>query len=393
MLPRFSRVFQFNCRWLRWRMRQPEGHVRPVVDETIAKIMACGTSLMGGMRWCCPEEGCGHEKTVAFTCKSRSCPHCGVKACTLWIQAMLARLPDTPFQHITFTMPREFWLIVKHNRWLLSEMSRAAADVILEVCRQAGITPGIFTAIHTWGRDLQWHPHIHLSTTAGGITEADSWRNHHFAYVQLEPMWRYRIITLLRENFWRLDMPETLAAEGRSRSSWSRFLDVHYRRKWNVHVSEILDNATHVAMYMGWYLKKSPVSLNRLEHYAGSDDITLRYKSHRTKQQEALTMDSDEFFERFQHHVPDKYTNHLRYYGFLSPSKRDLLEKVYALTQTAAKEAKRVTWRAMYRKLLKVDPLKCLLCGAEMRFAGMKRGLRLAELMVCRERLARMEPC
>ncbi|EMW12890.1 transposase family protein [Escherichia coli 2850400] len=22
-----------------------------------------------------------------------------------------------------------------------------------------------FTVIHTWGRDQQWHPHIHLSTT------------------------------------------------------------------------------------------------------------------------------------------------------------------------------------------------------------------------------------
>ncbi|EMX96380.1 transposase family protein [Escherichia coli 2720900] len=49
-------------------------------------------------------------------------------------------------------------------------MSRIAADVILEICRQADVEPGIFTVIHTWGRDQQWHPHIHLSTTAGGVT-------------------------------------------------------------------------------------------------------------------------------------------------------------------------------------------------------------------------------
>ncbi|ENC62051.1 transposase family protein, partial [Escherichia coli P0299917.6] len=54
-----------------------------------------------------------------------------------------------------------------HNRWLLAEMSRIAADVILEICHQADVEPGIFTVIHTWGRDQQWHPHIHLSTTAG----------------------------------------------------------------------------------------------------------------------------------------------------------------------------------------------------------------------------------
>ncbi|EMX81037.1 putative transposase [Escherichia coli 2719100] len=32
-----------------------------------------------------------------------------------------------------------------HNRWLLAEMSRIAADVILEICHQADVEPGIFT--------------------------------------------------------------------------------------------------------------------------------------------------------------------------------------------------------------------------------------------------------
>ncbi|EFH7320736.1 TPA: transposase, partial [Escherichia coli] len=34
------------------------------------------------------------------------------------------------------------------------------ADVILEICHQTDVEPGIFTVIHTWGRDQQWHPHI-----------------------------------------------------------------------------------------------------------------------------------------------------------------------------------------------------------------------------------------
>lgn len=52
----------------------------------------------------------------------------------------------------------------------MTEMSRVATDVILEIYRQADVELGIFTVIHTWGRDQQWHPHIHLSTTAGGVT-------------------------------------------------------------------------------------------------------------------------------------------------------------------------------------------------------------------------------
>ncbi|WP_187153141.1 transposase [Candidatus Arsenophonus triatominarum] len=31
-------------------------------------------------------------------------------------------------------------------------------------------------------------------------------------------------------------------------------------------------------LYLGFYLKKPPVSLSRLKHYSGEDNITLRYK-------------------------------------------------------------------------------------------------------------------
>ncbi|WP_162505208.1 hypothetical protein [Candidatus Arsenophonus triatominarum] len=50
-------------------------------------------------------------------------------------------------------MPCEYWPIIRANRWLLGEMNRLAADVILTICRDLNITPGVFTAIHTWGRD------------------------------------------------------------------------------------------------------------------------------------------------------------------------------------------------------------------------------------------------
>ncbi len=61
----------------------------------------------------------------------------------------------------------------------------------------------------------------------------------------------------------------------------------------------VMDNATHVAVYFGSYLKKPPVPMSRQEHYAGQDEIGLRYNSHRTKREEYLLMSGDEFMERF----------------------------------------------------------------------------------------------
>ena len=83
----------------------------------------------------------------------------------------------------------------------------------------------------------------------------------------------------------------------------------------------------------------------------------------------------------------------VRYYGFLSPSKRAVLNEVYALTETQRKTARKVTWRGLYQRLLKVDPLACILCGKIMCFSGLKRGLRLAELVARHEQLAQMKMC
>ncbi|EIQ25034.1 hypothetical protein SFK315_1074 [Shigella flexneri K-315] len=66
-------------------------------------------------------------------------------------------------------------------------------------------------------------------------------------------MWRYRITRLLSRKYPDLVMPDALAAEGSSKREWNRFLDTHYRRGWNVNVSRVMDNATHVAVYF-WLL-------------------------------------------------------------------------------------------------------------------------------------------
>lgn len=76
--------------------------------------------------------------------------------------------------------------------------------------------------------------------------------------------------------------------------------------------------------------------------------------------------------ERFSWHVADKGGSMVRYYGFLSPAKRRLLEEVvYIITETVRKTAMQITRRGMYQRLLKVDPLKCILCGGQMRFTGL----------------------
>ena len=65
MLPRFADIFQQGNRWLNWLEKQPEDSVRPEVIESVTKIMACGTTLMGYTQWCCSSPDCCHTKKPA----------------------------------------------------------------------------------------------------------------------------------------------------------------------------------------------------------------------------------------------------------------------------------------------------------------------------------------
>jgi len=79
--------------------------------------------------------------------------------------------------------------------------------------------------------------------------------------------------------------------------------------------------------------------------------------------------------------------------ALLWTSKRAVLDVVYVLTETVRRTARKITWRGLYQRLVKTDPLKCILCGSQMCFSGLKRGLRLPDLLACHEQLAQMKIC
>mgnify|MGYP003689371491 FL=1 len=54
-------------------------------------------------------------------------------------------------------------------------------------------------AIHTFGRPLNWNIHLHMSVTMGGITDKNVWKKIRFVKKVVMPMWRYRVLNLLRE--------------------------------------------------------------------------------------------------------------------------------------------------------------------------------------------------
>jgi hypothetical protein len=87
--------------------------------------------------------------------------------------ARAAELLPVPYFHIVFTLPHELSALILQNKRLLYDLLfRTSAATLLELARDPkhlGAEIGFLGVLHTWGQNLQHHPHIHYVVPAGGL--------------------------------------------------------------------------------------------------------------------------------------------------------------------------------------------------------------------------------
>jgi hypothetical protein len=137
---------------------------RAGIPRNIAKMLKYGTEDMG--------YPCKEEKIVAHTCKSRFCSKCGVAQTDIWIEHYTTLFADCEYQHVIFSPPHEFLLYFRIGR---NKYFNALYDVVNQTLSDwysvKGYFPGFMLVMHTFGRDLKWHVHIHVLTTCGGLNK------------------------------------------------------------------------------------------------------------------------------------------------------------------------------------------------------------------------------
>lgn len=370
--------------------------LRPVEIDVVTKMLACGTPLMGTREHICSNPDCRHRKAICQSCKTRGCPSCGKKATDLWIATMISRLPDVRCQHGTFTLPDSLWPLFELNRWLLGALFALAADNLLYAAQQRGLTIGIFGALHTYGRQLNWNTHLHLSWTLGGVNKYGDWKAMQFELIKVRARWIWNVRQFLLNAWGTFRLPPNLA-HLRDYDEWKRFI-IHLGKNekgedyWHVFFAKPTKNARQTAKYLGRYLKKPPVSGARLAHYDGGSKISLRFLDHRTGSYDTLALTQRELILRLIKHIPEKSFRMIRYFGFLSNRLVGQLLPVVrkALGQEEVAAVSPVTYASLSMKLLGVDPLKCVLCGCRMVFHRFIAGVPSAELRANAKAIARM---
>jgi hypothetical protein len=151
----------------------------PEHRKVINAILLCRTEENGSVVYRCEE--CGLNHILNRSCGNRHCPQCQSHKTTMWLERRMERmLPGHHFM-MTFTVPEELRDFIRSNQRicyaaLFAASSAAMKKLCLDPRHVGGDLPGFFGVLHTWGRQLQYHPHIHYVVPGGAISTADrSW--------------------------------------------------------------------------------------------------------------------------------------------------------------------------------------------------------------------------
>ena len=240
--------------------------------RVMAAIEVCRTAALGGHLERCDE--CGHERNAFNSCRDRHCPKCQSLARAQWLEDRKAELLDVPYFHVVFTVPEEIAAIALQNKEAVySILFRTTAETLKTIAadpKHLGAEIGFFAVLHSWGQNLQFHPHLHCVVPGGGPSPGgDRWvscRPNFFLPVRvLSSLFRRLFLESLEKAFdvGKLQFFSTLEPLHR-RPAFTRHLANLEERDWVVYAKAPFAGPEQVLDYVGRYTHRVAISNNRL---------------------------------------------------------------------------------------------------------------------------------
>lgn len=329
-------------------------HPRQSVIENVDKMIHCGDPSFGGAMYVCPH--CSNMKFVPFRCKSRFCPSCGVKYCQERSASMSFKLIHCTHRHCVFTIDENLRHFFLEDRSLLDCLFQAVCSVILRMFfnmnKSKNFVPGFICVLHTFGRPLEWNPHIHCLITEGGFSDDGFWRVvKHFNYA------------LLRKSFQTALLNELEHRIGPSFKKTKALIYSKDKNGFYVYAKPSICNTNTVIKYISRYLGRPVIALKRIDSYDGQY-VTFHYNKHEDNAYVRKTLPVLDFIRLLIQHIPEKNFKMTRYYG-LYARHREIDKSLYKAIHKSKHLILRSfsKWRADILLSFGYDPLICPKCG------------------------------
>ena len=324
--------------------------------RVLTAIGQCRTAALGGHKEVC-EHG-DFEQISYNSCRDRHCPKCQALAQERWLEKETQRLLDLPHFHLVFTLPAELrFLARQYPAKVYGAFFHAVTRTLLKLFRtRLKATPGLMMVLHTWTRELTFHPHLHVLVTAGGLALdgsglVPSGKNYLFPVEMMGEVCRGKMLNALGALQKQGAFPEVPEAFYASRMATVSDLS------WVVYAKKPFRHSSHVVAYLARYTHRVGIANSRLLEVT-PDEVTFA-----TKHGQTATVHPVEFLQRLVQHVLPPGFHKIRHAGLYgSVQAGGLLERARACVGTCRQPRKKPS--ALER--LEQASRTCPVCGGAL---------------------------
>jgi hypothetical protein len=280
----------------------------PAHLKTMRALCACRTGAYGSSLYTC--QSCGPQHRLAPACGKRHCPQCQHQKARQWLPKQLPKQLPGPDCLITFTLPETLRFFCRSQPTLAYQaMCKASSEALKRLARDARFIgtdrPGFTGILHTWGRQLQYHPHIPSMVPGGGLSkERAAWlpsrANFYGPVKALSPVYR----AIFKEEMPTAGLVEQIAPQG-------------WHTPWNVH-SQVNPHGATSLQYLAPYVFTVAISNRRIVSLQ-DHIVTFTYRKPGSARPRTTQLDVWEFMRRCLHHVLPSGCMQVRHFGFMSP--------------------------------------------------------------------------
>ncbi|MBP3892253.1 MAG: transposase [Solobacterium sp.] len=363
--PRLKDILWKHLDWL--EEMDKTGKARPVVLDNVHKTLLCNTYYLGYDGFECPV--CGDWNILYRHCHSRFCNSCGIKHQKELASKAEVMCLDVKHRHVVFTIPEQYRTLFRADRESLNLLFVAARNSICKMFneniyrkekRKRGKTGkirndkdnhylyrnfknqkrfGMIASLHTFGRALNWNPHIHcLVAELAYDSKKEIYQEiHHFDYQNLRRTWQYELNRLLLEHFgktFRKKMNTSYSDYNNGFYVYAKQQDIYNNSSYSKNVGDCVN-------YMMRYSARPPMAESRIISYDKvSDTVEWFYDDHKTEERVFIKEPSLELLKKMIIHIPDENFRMVRYYGFYNNKEQELLDHLHELIGKVRKTSK-----------------------------------------------------
>ena len=303
-----------------WLVRQAPAWLEPAnagpaltpgQRRALLAISRCRTPALGGQVLVCST--CSKTHYAYHSCHHRACPRCGGARTADWTQRQTERLLPVPYFLVTFTVPEALRAVgaVRPELFfdLLFTQSAFALQSVAARKHLLGGELGMIGVLHTCGRQLQFHPHVHYLVPGGALRcDGKKWQR-------------------CRQPDWLLPGDALAAVMRRGLDDALRALapDLHaqvpdsaWREGWWVH-TQPAGSGEAVVRYLARYVSRTAISDERILE-ATDQFVRFSYTATEDHTRRERTLSAAEFMRRYLQHVLPLGQHRVRYFGWLHPT-------------------------------------------------------------------------